>query len=241
MNTQNKLKDDIASNGFSTIAAVFTDDEITGLLSTISKVDTSNPAFRKTNDLFAIRRFFKEVPDAFDLVFNKNLKGLLTELFGSDFFVVKSIYFDKPANSNWFVAYHQDLTISVDKKITLDGYGPWTKKQEQYAVRPPLEILEDNYTIRIHLDDTDEENGALKVINRSHTKGICRPETIDWNVETETICNVPKGGVMFMKPLLLHASGRTTNSKKRRVIHIELSRHLLPAQVKWAERMSFKS
>jgi ectoine hydroxylase-related dioxygenase (phytanoyl-CoA dioxygenase family) len=48
-----------------------------------------------------------------------------------------------------------------------------------------LDILENIYTIRIHLDDTDENNGALKVVPKSHAKGIYRPETIDWTVETE--------------------------------------------------------
>ncbi len=62
------------------------------------------------------------------------------------------------------VAWHQDLTISVNKKLDLPGYGPWTIKQDQYAVQPPLEILENIFTIRIHLDDTDEKNGALRVI-----------------------------------------------------------------------------
>ncbi len=47
-----------------------------------------------------------------------------------DNFVVKSIYFDKPASSNWYVPYHQDLTISVDKKLELENFGPWTSRPE---------------------------------------------------------------------------------------------------------------
>jgi ectoine hydroxylase-related dioxygenase (phytanoyl-CoA dioxygenase family) len=134
--------------------------------------------------------------------------------------VVKSIYFDKPEQSNWFVAYHQDLTISVDRKLSLEGFGPWTVKQDQFAVQPPFEVLEKGFTIRIHLDDTDQHNGALNVIPKSHLKGIYRPETIDWTSEKEVSCAVPAGGIMIMKPLLLHSSARTTNGKRRRVIHI---------------------
>jgi ectoine hydroxylase-related dioxygenase (phytanoyl-CoA dioxygenase family) len=67
--------------------------------------------------------------------------------------------------------------------------------------------------LRIHLDDTDENNGALRVIPKSHVKGIYRSETIDWSKETEVTCKVPKGGIMLMRPLLLHASSRTTNNK----------------------------
>ena len=100
-----------------------------------------------------------------------------------------------------------------------------------------MEILEHISTIRIHLDETDENNGALRVIPGSHLKKIYRPEHINWEEETELSCKVPAGGVMLMKPLLLHSSGRTTNDQKRRVIHIELSNQELPEGLEWAEKM----
>lgn len=61
------------------------------------------------------------------------------------------------------MAYHQDLTISVDTKIEVENFENWTIKQNQFAVQPPKEILEDNFTVRIHIDTTTKENGALKV------------------------------------------------------------------------------
>lgn len=228
-------REQIAKNGFAVINNVFKEDEIENLLSCISHVDKSNPTFRKTNDLFAIRQFLKEIPATSEFIFNNNLKSIISTIFGNDYFVVKSIYFDKPEQSNWFVAYHQDLTISVDKKSDIEGFGPWTVKQNQFAVQPPLSILEKNFTIRIHLDDTNEKNGALKIISKSHLKGVYRPETIDWTLESETICNVEKGGIMIIRPLLLHASNRTTNNSKRRVIHIEFSNLSLPNKLQWSE------
>lgn len=235
MNIGDNTRKEIDENGFAIINNVYTDEEIDNILLEISNSDTAKPAFRKMNDLFAIRRFLKEIPSTGDIVFNNNLNRCIPTLFGDDFFVVKSIYFDKPEVSNWFVSYHQDLTISVDKKIPVAGFGPWTTKQYQFAVQPPLNILQDNFTIRIHLDNATEKNGALKVIPKSHLKGIYRPETIDWAIESEITCNVEKGGIMLMKPLLLHSSGRTTNNNKRRVIHIEFSRSLLPDNLNWAE------
>lgn len=231
-------KNSIQENGFTVINNVFSEDEIKKIGEIIENIDTSKETFRKSEDLFAIRQFLKEIPQVRELVFNENIKNIITEIFGEKYFVVKSIYFDKPERSNWYVAYHQDLTISVDKKKDLPGFGPWTTKQNQFAVQPPIDILENIFTIRIHLDDTDEYNGALKVIPKSHAKGIYRPETIDWSVETETICMVHKGGIMLMKPLLLHGSNRTTNGKKRRVIHIEFSDRQLPEELKWSENMN---
>ncbi|MDQ6477633.1 phytanoyl-CoA dioxygenase family protein [Dyadobacter sp. LHD-138] len=231
------LADKMTTDGFAVVNNVFENEEIEDLIEEISKADQTKSTFRKSSDLFAIRQFLKEIPTLTDKIFNNNLKHIITNFFGGDFFIVKSIYFDKPGSSNWFVPYHQDLTISVDQKLDTNGYGPWTVKQNQFSVQPPIDILQDIFTIRIHLDDTNMDNGALKVIPQSHLKGIYKAETIDWNVETETICNVQKGGTMFMKPLLLHASSRTTNNQKRRVIHIELSRSQLADNLSWAELM----
>jgi len=217
------------------IEDVFSEAELDSIIEIMNRTDSSKPTFRKTNDLFAIRQLLKEVPEVIRFVFTQRLNSIIKELFGEDYFVVKSIYFDKPENSNWFVSYHQDLTISVDQKMEIDGFGPWTVKQNQFAVQPPLDILKRNFTIRIHLDDTDENNGALRVIPKSHLKSIYRPEAIDWSKETETICNVAKGGIMIMRPLLLHASSRTGNHKKRRVIHIEFSNQELPEPLGWSE------
>jgi len=238
MNTPCDIKAELLSEGFAVIDNVFTTEEIDAILEKISQVDTINPTFRKTSDLFAIRQFLKEVPATKNLIFNDRLNSIISQLFGDDYFPVKSIYFDKPEQSNWFVAYHQDLTISVDKKLEVEGFGPWTIKQNQFAVQPPLDILESNFTIRIHLDDTDENNGALRVIPKSHLKGVYRPETIDWTTETEVVCKVKKGGIMIMKPLLLHTSNRTTNNNKRRVIHVEFSNRSLVDTLQWSEKES---
>lgn len=229
-------KTELTDNGFTIIDKIYSHEEIEHILAIIDQADQTKETFRKSTELFAIRQFFKELPQTFHLVINDNLKTLIRQLFGDNYFVVKSIYFDKPETYNWHVPYHQDLTISVDKKEAIENFGPWTVKQNQFAVQPPIEIMEHIFTIRIHLDDTDENNGALRVIPTSHLKKIYRPETINWEIETETTCIVQKGGVMIMKPLILHSSSKTVNNKRRRVIHIEFSNEELPPQIHWAER-----
>lgn len=230
------LKQQLADKGYAITKPLFNAVEIDAILRHVAEVDPAKPTFRKTTDLFAIRQFLKEVPAVQPLLFKPAFNALVEELVGKNAFLVKSIYFDKPEQSNWFVAYHQDLTISVDQKIDRKGFGPWTVKQNQFAVQPPLTILENNLTIRIHLDDTTESNVALKVIPGSHCKGVYRPEAIDWQQETEEICPVELGAVMLMKPLLLHASNRTTNQQRRRVIHLEFSNEALPKPLQWSEQ-----
>ncbi|PSL45461.1 phytanoyl-CoA dioxygenase PhyH [Chitinophaga niastensis] len=230
-----KHQEELAVRGFIVIDNVFSASEIAAIIAAIAAADTSGPAFRKTSDLFAIRQLLKIIPGINKHVFTPGLQTLIQQIFGTDYFPVKSIYFDKPGQSNWFVAWHQDLTISIDKKLAIDNYGPWTVKQDQYAVQPPVDILESNFTIRIHLDDTDETNGALKVIPGSHLKGIYRAETIDFSTSPDVSCRVKKGGIMIMRPLLMHASGRSSNGHSRRVVHIEFTNRQLPEGLKWSE------
>ncbi|QSW90493.1 phytanoyl-CoA dioxygenase family protein [Flavobacterium endoglycinae] len=229
----------IDSEGFSILNNVFTENEIQNIISLIENKTADNPennTFRKSQDLFAIRQFHKEIPETLPYIFNQKLQDIIETNFGKGYFITKSIYFDKPEKSNWFVAYHQDLTISVEKKIQTENFENWTVKQNQFAVQPPTEILQNNFTIRIHIDKTTKENGALKVINNSHSKGILRIEKLNFESEKETICEVEKGGIMIMKPLLFHASNKTTNNERRRVIHIEFSRQNLPNGLEWSEK-----
>lgn len=233
---------EINSEGFVIIDKVYSENEIEKIISEIEKVtqiENDNSTFRKSQDLFAIRQFHKEIPETLKYIFNKNLKEIIKTNFGENYFITKSIYFDKPEKSNWFVSYHQDLTISVDKKVEVENFENWTTKQNQFAVQPPKEILEQIFTIRIHIDKTTKENGALKVLNKTHNKGIFRTENIEVENETETICEIEKGGIMIMKPLLFHASNKTTNNERRRVIHIEFSNQNLPNKLEWSEKTNF--
>lgn len=232
------INKELRENGFVIIQKVFTYDEtdniIKGLSNGIYKQENN---LRQPESMFALRRFLINIPEMKGFIFNKRLEEILDILSPQkDYFITKSIYFDKPALSNWFVAYHQDIMITVKDKCDVEGFAPWVKKDNEFNVQPPVSYLENNFTIRIHLDDTDANNGALRVISRSHLHGICKKDFVNHEVETETVCNVNRGGVMIMKPLLFHASSRSVNNKSRRVIHIEYSNCVLPGKLEWAEK-----
>lgn len=237
---KNKLE--FEEDGYSILANLYSDNEIDQILSCIENAEQKESSFLKTKDLFAIRQLLKNIPELTELVFNRKLTELISELSESDcYFLTKAIYFDKPSASNWFVAYHQDLSISVDKRVDVEGCMNWTFKKGQYGVQPPIEILQNTITIRIHLDDTDRNNGALKVIPGSHLNGIVRVDSEGWEIEKERICEVEKGGAMLMKPLMLHASSRTTNEKRRRVVHLEFNKHQLTEPLNWLEYHEIKA
>src|SRR5688500_11691522 len=93
-------KQEINEKGFAVIDNVFSDTDINLITSSIEKADTSKPTFRKTNNLFVIRQFLKEVPEAYPYIFTERLNFIIHKVFGEEYFVVKSIYFDKQGESN---------------------------------------------------------------------------------------------------------------------------------------------
>ncbi len=148
---------------------------------------------------------------------------------------VRAILFDKSSDTNWLVAWHQDLTIAVREKRQVSGFGPWSAKEGISHVQPPLELLEHMLTLRLHLDDADAGNGALRVLPGSHTLGKLDSDRIQ-SLRTEIpehLCTANPGDVLLMRPLLLHASGKSTDARHRRVLHIEFAGFKLPGGLEW--------
>ena len=221
-----EYKKKLNTDGFCIVHNIFSSQEIESILNLI------NHSQKK----YAIRQLINHYPKIKDLIFsNPVFNKLFSSICDKNYFLSKAIYFNKPSKSNWFVGYHQDLSISVQKIQETKGFSNCTNKNKQIGVIPPLRIVENTITFRIHLDSTDETNGALKVLVNSHNRGIIRIDSTfnkqSWKALT---CHVPKGGVMLMKPLLLHASAKSTSKNDRRVIHLEFCNEHIP--MGWLEK-----
>jgi Phytanoyl-CoA dioxygenase (PhyH) len=224
----------VTAEGFAIAPSIFSESEIENLIARIEKGKKENPNFKGNKAVFAIRNFLKEFPGLETMLMTDEFKRLIAS-FGADYRIVKSIYFDKPPNANWVVNWHQDLTISIKNKLETAGFSKWLPKENYFSVQPPIAYSQDIITLRIHLDDCTKANGALRVIPKSH-KGILEIKNLSADFfENEVICEIPKGGVLMMKPLVWHSSKRTENNENRRVIHIELSKMELPEPLVWAE------
>lgn len=138
---------------------------------------------------------------------------------------------------NWKVAWHQDVTIAVKERREVEGYGPWSVKEGVVHVQPPARVLERMLTLRLHLDECRLGNGAVKVRVGSHRSGVVPVEAMGTlrAALRERACECDAGGVMFMKPLVCHASGAATVMGRRRVVHVEYAVGELDGGLEWAE------
>ncbi|MEO1052395.1 MAG: WYL domain-containing protein [Bacteroidota bacterium] len=223
----------LAHKGFCILNYVYTKREIKkiGVILERHFNETSRAVFAK-------RRLLNDLPELKTYLFNKNL-GKIIRTFDPNAFIVKAIYFDKPAQSNWYVTWHQDQTINLKKKLEHEGYYGWTQKENVISACPPEEVIKNIFTIRIHLDDTNEDNGALRVLPGSQNKRLSDEEIqlITGN-SLPFLCDVSAGGIQVMKPLLLHASSKSKSQKRRRVIHLEFASVQLADGLGWAEYQS---
>jgi ectoine hydroxylase-related dioxygenase (phytanoyl-CoA dioxygenase family) len=149
--------------------------------------------------------------------------------------LVRAIFFDKNPDKNWLVSWHQDKTVSVNKKEHIDGWGPWSLKDNTHHVQPSESVLNNMITFRIHLDDCNADNGCLKVIPNSHKRGVLTQIEIDSLVKSGVLveCEANAGDMLIMRPLILHASSKAKFPKHRRVIHLEFSSYGLPNDIFW--------
>jgi len=161
----------------------------------------------------------------------------LSELLNGQPFPVRGILFNKTPEANWRVAWHQDLTIAVCEPRDAPGFGPWSMKEGIAHVQPPSAMLERMLTLRLHLDDCEENSGALRVIAGSHRHGKLSAARInEWKRRSEAItCDARRGDALIMRPLLLHASSAAITPRQRRVIHLEFATDNLPNGLAWSE------
>lgn len=140
----------------------------------------------------------------------------------------KATLFNKTSKANWLVAWHQDTALPVQKFIKREGWSAPSRKAGTLFAQAPASALEKIVALRIHLDDSTETNGPLRVIPGSHRFGILSEEMIREFLSNSRCveCLVRRGGVVAMSPLILHASSKITSDKSRRVLHIEYAESL---------------
>jgi ectoine hydroxylase-related dioxygenase (phytanoyl-CoA dioxygenase family) len=148
---------------------------------------------------------------------------LAQEVPGQGAFPFRATLFEKSANSNWLVVWHQDTALPLREKRETLGWGPWSVKEGVTYAHAPALALEQILALRVHLDDSTQENGPLRVLPGTHTRGVLTDRELqDLDSRIDSVeCTVNKGGVVAMRPLIAHASSKSQSEHPRRVLHIE--------------------
>ena len=223
----------LSGDGFAVISDVLNAAQVENWREIVARIEGAGVSRRQS--VFAIRNLL-DAPEIRELARSSAIRVLVEPVLGPDCFAARGIFFDKTPDANWKVPWHQDLSIAVQNKIEVEGFGPWSEKAGAIHVQPPREILEKMLAIRLHLAPCDATNGALRVISGSHQLGKLEAAQIALETQkTGEIAAVSSGGAMLMRPLLLHASSHSP--AHRRVIHLEFATCELPAGLRWLHRI----
>jgi hypothetical protein len=151
---------------------------------------------------------------------------------------VQCALFVKSRAINWLVPLHQDLTVPLAKWVDTPMYSAWSRKEGELFAQAPVELLRELLAVRVHLDDCRESNGALRVVPGTHRGGRLSSAQSrgERAARGERVVAVPRGSLMLMKPLLLHASSKATLDGPRRVLHFLFGPAQLPGGAQWRTR-----
>ena len=205
----------VEENGFAILPGLFSRDYLDQLL---EKINQLSPKRSRAG----IRHALSVAPVA-DLARHPALLDLASGTLGPDAFPFRATLFDKSPNANWLVVWHQDTALPLCARLDVPGWGPWSVKEGVLYAHAPATALSKVLALRIHLNDSDIGNGPLRVLPRTHTLGILSDDRLhELSTQIALVdCVVPKGGVVAMRPLVVHASSKSQTDVPRPVVHIE--------------------
>jgi len=162
-------------------------------------------------------------PAVASLAADHRLRDLAASMLGGSAIPFRATLFEKTEQANWLIAWHQDTALPFAAPFDRAGWGPWSVKSGVHYAHAPACAMERIVALRIHLDDSTSENGPLRVIPDSHSHGVLTDQQVHQFAERHSAieCLSPRGGVIAMRPLLIHASSKSRSEQPRRVLHIE--------------------
>ncbi len=151
------------------------------------------------------------------------LVTIASRFLGSSAIPFRATLFDKSPDNNWLVVWHQDTALPLRERREVSGWGPWSVKAGITYAHAPAAALSRVMALRLHIDDSGPDNGPLRVLPGTHTRGVmCDAEVAQMARDVRPVdCVSPAGGVVAMRPLLVHASSKAETDRRRRVLHVE--------------------
>ena len=233
----------IDRDGFAVVPDVVAPEVVAGVdrLARCQGTEPGDP--RAGGRTYAMRDLLREVPETRRLADSAPLRTLVQDVLGPGSFVVRGLLFDKTPEANWPVPWHQDLTIAVKARSDAPGYGPWTVKGGVPHVRPPIAVLERCSRSGSTSTTATRRRAAPRRAGLAHARAARRRgnRAAGSTRVAPVTCLVPRGGVLLMRPLILHASSPAADPRHRRVVHLEYAAGRLPGNVEWFEIPTIRS
>ena len=157
------------------------------------------------------------------LASDPRLLEIVRDVLGPHALPFRATLFDKSPSANWLVVWHQDTALPVRERRESPGWGPWSMKSGVVYAHAPATALSRVLALRVHLDDSTEHNGPLRVIPETHHRGVLTDDEVQQVAceHSPIDCLASRGGVVAMRPMLIHASSKSRVVARRRVLHIE--------------------
>lgn len=162
-------------------------------------------------------------PSVRAVALDPRLLALAAHVVGPSAVPYRATLFDKSPARNWLVPWHQDTALPLEEQRDVQGWGPWSHKGGITYAHAPATALARVVALRLHFDESGPDNGPLRVVPNTHTLGVLSDAQVSHVVEraTPSDCLVGIGGVIAMRPLIVHASSKAVSDRPRRVLHIE--------------------
>jgi hypothetical protein len=188
----------VRQEGYGFVPSVFAEDEV---LSLLKKLDGENLKQPRAGVRHAMRSDHVAL-----IAQDARMLEIAKRILGEAAIAFRATLFEKLPESNWLVAW-----------------DPWSVKHGVNYAHAPAQTLERILALRVHLDASTAENGPLRVLPGTHAQGVLTDDEIPSIAEqgTSVDCLMPPGGVIAMRPLVVHASSKSRTGNARRVLHIE--------------------
>lgn len=216
---------DILTHGAALFRAVLSEQDIEDLLNRLGDELQRRPG----------RRLLFGAPTTSLLAASGKIGAVAAGLLGPAARPVRAVLFDKTQAMNWIVAWHQDRTIAVRERRDTPDFGPWSVKDGIVHVAPPISVLDQMVTLRVHLDDCADDNAPLVVALGSHRLGKAPAEDVEAMASRHPIyaCHAEAGDVWAYATPILHTSARSVSDRRRRVLQLDYSASELPNGLEW--------
>ncbi len=205
-----RTSDALARDGFVCVENAIA-EPVVSQLDALLETTLTSPTLRASRNvegrIFGSRHLLDDAPELCRVAL-RAVTPTIRPLMEDDTGLVRALFFDKTPGDSWALPWHRDRVIAVRGEDGTSSPGGVSLVDAGDA------LLARMLGVRIHLDDADEDNGALRVRPGSHVHETATDE--------RTLC-ARRGDVIVMRPLLFHASSRSRSARPRRVLHLELA------------------